>query len=111
MSSVWTGIAILFWIGVGAAVGIGAMGVMMAGRDSDEPDYAPYSWMLGKPCWFNEYGDYRKYRVVAVTHKGAVNIRDWDDETAKAFWVNKEKVMKGWLRFGENPYDDLEVRP
>lgn len=104
MSSVWTGIAILFWIGVGAAVGIGAMGVMMAGRDSDEPDYAPYSWMLGKPCWMVVNGDFEKFRVVAVSHRGAVAIRRWDDDSGKhAKWIRKGEVKAGCVVFGECP--------
>ena len=103
-------LAILIWMGLGATIGIGSMALLTVAGE-DEPGYAPYAWMLGKPCWANVNGDYYKYRVVAVSHKGAVAIRDWDDDSAKAFWVNKQKVMKGWLRFGNDPYDDLEVKP
>lgn len=111
MSNAFTALAILFWMGCGAAIGIGAMGFLVVGKMGDEDLICPYGKLLGKPCWANVNGDYYKYRVVAVSHKGAVAIRDWDDDSAKAVWINKQKVMKGWLRFGENPYDDLEIRP
>ena len=103
MSNVWTALAILFWMGVGAAVAVGAMGVLVASRD-DGPDYAPYAWMLGKPCWMVVNGDFEKFRVVAVSHKGAVAIRRWDDDSGKhAKWIRKQHVKAGCVVFGNCP--------
>ena len=36
---------------------------------------------------------YEPYRVVAVSHKGALNLRHADDNSGKhAFWVSKDDV-------------------
>ena len=110
LENIFTCLAVLFWVGIGAAIGVGWSAIRVATTLEDEPVHAPHAWMLGKPCWVNEYGDYRKYRVVAVSHKGAVAIREWDDLSGKhAKWIRKEQVEKGWLRFGESPYDTPAV--
>lgn len=110
MNSIWTGIAILFWMGIGGAIGIGAMAVLVVGRESDEPDYAPYSWMLGKTCWMVENGDFEKFRVVAVSHKGAVAIRRWDDDSGKhAKWIPEKHVKAGCVVFGDCPETGVVV--
>lgn len=104
MSNLWTGLAILIWMGLGATIGIGAMAVLVVGRDSDEPDFPPYSWMLGQPCWMVVNGDFEKFRVVAVSHKGAVAIRRWDDDSGKHVkWIPKRHVKAGCVVFGECP--------
>ena len=103
MSNLWTGLAILIWTGLGAAIGVGAMAVLTVAR-GDEPEYAPYAHLLGMPCWMVEYGDWSRFRVVAVSHKGAVAIRRWDDASGRhARWINKETVKAGGVVFGEIP--------
>lgn len=109
MNNLFTALAILIWMGLGAAIGIGAMAVLVVGGE-DELLLCPYGKLLGMPCWLNEGGDYVKYRVVAVSHKGAVAIRKWEDDSGKhAKWINKSKVRQGCLRFGEDPYETGEA--
>ena len=57
---------------------------------------------LGMPCWMDDRrGNPIKYRIVAVSHKGAISIRRWDDGSGKhAFWVRKKDVAKN-VRFTE----------
>lgn len=109
MNNILTAIAILFWMGIGAAIGISAMAFLVVGKMDDDL-LCPYGKVLGMPCWVNVNGDYVKYRVVAVSHKGAVAIRKWDDDSGKhAKWVPKNKVKQGCIRFGEDPYATGEV--
>lgn len=103
MSNFFTGLAILIWMGLGATIAVGAMAVVTVSRD-DEPDYAPYAWMLGKTCWMVVNGDFEKFRVVAVSHKGAVAIRRWDDDSGKhAKWIPEKHVKAGCVVFGDCP--------
>ena len=82
-------------------IGIGVMTFLIVGKDGDT-QYAPYAELLGKPCWINEGGDYSKFRVVAVSHKGAVAIRRWDDTSGRgAKWFRAKDVRKGRIRFDE----------
>lgn len=65
--------------------------------------YAPHAEMLGKPCWMRDRRDgrVRKFRVVAVSRKGAINVRRWDDESGRgAFWVPSGQVERS-VRFEE----------
>ncbi|MBQ3301589.1 MAG: hypothetical protein IJH04_05550, partial [Eggerthellaceae bacterium] len=65
--------------------------------------FAPYAERLGKACFvFNPNTcETKKYRVVAMSHKGAISIRRWDDGSGKhAFWVRKKDVAKN-VRFTE----------
>lgn len=100
MSNFFTALAILFWMGCGAAIGIGAMAVLVVGRDGEigETAYAPHAELLGRPCWLNEGGEYSKFRIVAVSHKGSIAIRRWDDDSGKhAKWVRHGQIAKGNL--------------
>lgn len=110
MSNFFTALAILFWMCCGAVVGIAAMAFLVVGKDDGDLLLCPYGKLLGMPCWLNEGGNYAKYRVVAVSHKGAVAIRKWDDDSGKhAKWIDKSKVKQGCVRFGEDPHDTGEV--
>ena len=101
MSRLFTALAIFIWVGLGAAIVLFAWMLSERRRMRDEPSYAPHAELLGKPCWIVEGGDYSKFRVVAVSHKGAISIRRWDDGSGKhAFWVRKKDVAKR-VRFTE----------
>lgn len=72
-------------------------------RDGENPDGEnPYGRLLGGVAWKKDQGTWRKYRVVAVSHKGAVAIRKWD-AAAGCEWVGKKSVAKGAVRFGGEP--------
>ena len=104
MSRLFTALAIFIWVGLGAAIVLFAWMFVERRRMRDEPSYAPHAELLGKPCWMVEGGDYSKVRVVAVSHKGSVAIRRWEDDSGRhAKWITHKQVAKGWLRFGENP--------
>ena len=76
-------------------------------RDGENPDGEnPYGRLLGGVAWRNEGGEWRKYRVVAVSHKGSVAIRSWEAR-AGAEWVRRRKVAQGALRFGEDGKERL----
>jgi len=88
---------------IGLLIGVSSMAVLAASRD-DPREYAKYAWMLGAPCWMVVNGDFEKFRVVAVSHKGAVAIRGWDDESGKrAKWVPAKYVKAGCVVFGDCP--------
>ena len=78
----------------GALVGITAVSLIVSQSLNRRSDFG--AW-LGMPCWIrNPYRKgkrWRKYRVVAVSHKGGIAVRKWDDESGHhAFWIDKERV-------------------
>ena len=85
---------ILWWMLCGSAVTLGIMA--WRGRkiheSASEAGENPFGAWLGKPCWIRDGGAWRRFRVVAVSHKGAVNVRPWDDDGARAFWVHARDV-------------------
>ena len=105
----FTVLAILFWMGIGAVIALLYVAVLLKrkGPFITEEDfqsrlresYAPYSELLAKPCWVKcgsgDDEEWKKHRIVAVSHKGAINVRPWDDESGRrAFWIQKHKVAK-----------------
>lgn len=89
--------ACAWWMLVGAGIALGA--TIWHGKRAFErhEHFAPYAERLGKACWIVDRmtGEEAMYRVVAVSHKGAVNIRPWADESGKgAFWVPSDKVAE-----------------
>lgn len=94
--------AILFWVGLGATVVL-VIWLICEIRREVNLEYSPYAEWLGKPCWLNICGDYAKHRIVAVSHKGAISVREWDDYSGKhAFWIKKQDVPE-LVKFGESP--------
>lgn len=78
----------------------------VAARRAGGPACAPHAELLGRACWM----DGAKYRVVAVSHKGAVAIRRWDDASGgHAFWVNAAEVARGRVRFSRREAEWKEV--
>lgn len=85
-------------------------------RTQHEPD--GYGTWLGRPCWmwgrtWSKQGkvyDWVKYRVVAVSHKGGIAIRRWDDDSGRhAFWVDKDLVPQ-MVRWSEPaPFADMTI--
>lgn len=103
IEQVFTWLAIFIWVGLGAVIVLAAWMVVEHKREKARIDYAPFAELLGKPCWMNEGGDYSKFRVVAVSHKGSVAVRRWDDDSGKhAKWVRRSQVEKGCIRFDES---------
>ena len=50
---------------------------------------------LGRTCWLRTPDGWRKHRVVAVSHKGALCIRAWENRTGTAaYWVGHERVRE-----------------
>lgn len=114
MEHVLTALAILFWMALGALIAVTAIAVARANspamfsedeineavelaRRVEAQRFAPFSELLGKPCWVKSgHGNqarWRKHRVVAVSHKGAICVRPWSDGSGRgAFWVPKGKV-------------------
>lgn len=105
MNNLFTALAILIWMGLGAAIGIAATALCIVGKDDEPSAYAPHAELLGKPCWLNEGGDYSKYRVVAVSHKGSIAIRRWDDSGKSTKWVRHRKIAKGNLIY----FDEKDI--
>ena len=104
LEHVFTWLAIFIWVGIGACIVLAAWAVAEHRREKAAPEYNPYAALLGKPAWRNVNGDWLKYRVVAVSHKGAVSIRKWEDDSGKhAKWFTKQQVKDGYVRFGECP--------
>ncbi|WP_165170645.1 hypothetical protein [Adlercreutzia sp. ZJ242] len=104
LSCVFSGLAALIWAGLGAVVVLAVWALRERKRQKHEPTCAAYAELLGKPCWMKRSRKakrYVKYRIVAVSHKGSINIREWDDDSGKgAFWVNKDCVS-GRVKFSE----------
>ena len=85
--------AILWWMLCGSALTLAVMVFRGKRLYESQGMYAKYAERLGKECLVKgRDGEWKMYRVVAVSHKGAVNVRKWDDDSAKAFWVPANKV-------------------
>ena len=95
IEKLFTALAVLLWMGIGASVAVVTIAFCKAGRDSEPMTYAPHAELLGKPCWLNEGGDYSKFRIVAVSHKGSFAIRRWDDDSGRhAKWIKHDQIGK-----------------
>ena len=116
METLLTALAILIWMGLGALVAVAAMAVARSGKGPvlTQEDfemamtetleqygqlvdkrirekYAPFSERLDKACWLDDGATRVKHRVVAVSHRGAVNVRPWSAKKG-AFWIPADKV-------------------
>jgi hypothetical protein len=97
---VW--LAVFVWMALGAAIVLAFWALSERRRAGQAPEYAPYAELLGKPCWVNEGGEYSKFRIVAVSHKGAMAIRRWEDTSGKgAKWLRAKDVKPGFVYFEE----------
>lgn len=76
----------------GGTVGVMSMAVLTASKDRG--DVNEHAWKLGRKCWLRTHYDrWIPCRVVGVSHKGALNLREWDDDSGRnAFWVGKEQA-------------------
>lgn len=92
-----TVLGILWWMLCGAAIALAIM-VLHGKRTYERQElFAPYAVLLGKACWIidKHTGEYERFRIVAVSHKGAINVRRWDDDSGRgAFWVPAYKVAE-----------------
>ena len=106
IEQVFTWLAIFIWIALGAVIVLAIWMVVERKREKAQPEYAPFAELLGKPCWMNEGGDYSKFRIVAVSHKGSVAVRRWDDDSGKhAKWIRRNQIDKGNLVY----FDEGEI--
>lgn len=105
IEQVFTWLAIFIWVGLGAIIVLAIWVTVERRREKARIEYAPFAELLGKPCRMNEGGEWGKYRVVAVSHKGSVAIRR-SGASAGAEWIDK-KVAKGALRFGDDGRERL----
>lgn len=51
--------------------------------------------LLDKPFWIYDIYEHEwfKYRIVAVSHKGSISIRDWYNDSGKhSFWVSPSEM-------------------
>ena len=92
-SDLWQIAAILCWIA------LGALPVLVLWFYNDlkniENDRYFYDTLLDKPCWlYDKKSDtWIKHRIVAISHKGALNIRDWNNTSGTgAFWIRANEV-------------------
>ena len=107
IEQVFTWLAIFIWIGVGAVIVLAIWMAVEHRRGKAQPEYAPFAELLGKPCWINEGGDYTRFRIVAVSHKGSVAVRRWDDDSGKhAKWVPHGRIENGNFVY----FDEGEIR-
>lgn len=105
MEDLFVWLAIFIWVALGALIVLAAWSFVEWRRrkrgqfEIPRGEYAPYAELLGKPCWLNDKKN--RHRVVAVSHKGAVCVRD-EAETGgeHGFWVPAKRVPKR-VRFGE----------
>ena len=104
IEQVFTWLAIFIWVGLGAIIVLAIWVMVERRREKTRIEYAQFAELLGKPCWMNESGDYSKFRIVAVSHKGSVAVRRWDDDSGKhAKWIHRNQINKGNLvYFNEN---------
>lgn len=79
---------------LGAMLGTAIVAMVICRCLNDPVEYGKW---LGRPCWMrNRYRKgkrWLKYRVVAVSHRGGIAVRKWDDDSGQhAFWIDKERV-------------------
>ena len=94
-SLIWTAIGIVFWILVGALIAVVCIEIRgrMLWKKHVEDGGTEFGLWLEKECEARFSGKWRKCRIVAVSHKGAVAVRSIDDESGhNAKWIPKEQV-------------------
>lgn len=89
MISGWTLLAALVFVLIGAVLGIIAALALVLGRDGN-----PYGAWLDRECEvLKGDGEWRRCTVVAVSHKGAISVRNVGNDTGRhARWIPKEEV-------------------
>lgn len=97
MANLVLALGVLWWMLCGAVITLAIVALRGKRLYEKHELYAPYAERLGKPCWMYDRRakGVRKFRVVAVSHKGAISVRRWDDESGHgAFWVPSGKVAE-----------------
>lgn len=89
MISGWTLLAALVFVLIGAVLGIIAALALVLRRDGN-----PYGAWLDRECEvLKGDGEWHRGTVVAVSHKGAVSVRNSGNDTGRhARWIPKEEV-------------------
>ena len=90
---VWTMLAIAIWMALGAAVAL--LVVVLRGRALWRRKAEPvvYGEWLGRECLVLKGDGWRRCRIVAVSWRGAVAVRNVTDASGRhAKWISKDKV-------------------
>lgn len=95
----WAAIAIAFWVLVGFAAGAAAFTawhVRLGKRLLREHDPISFGYLLDRECdVLKGDGEWHRGVVVAVSHKGAIAVRNVGDGSGKhAAWVPKDEVSE-----------------
>lgn len=106
METVMTALAILMWIALGAAIGIAAFTAWhyrLGKKLLREHDPVSFGYLLDRECDVLKGDGWRRCRVVAVSHKGAIAVRDATDTSGRhAKWIAKDEVPERvrWVKGG-----------
>lgn len=94
--SVWTVLAVFVWIALGAALGIAAFTIWhyrLGKRLLREREPISFGYLLDKECEVLKGDGWHRCIVVAVSHKGAIAVRNAANGSGKhARWIPKEQV-------------------
>ena len=95
--SAWTVLAILMWIALGFALGViafTAWHVRLGKKLLRERDPISFGYLLDRECdVLKGDGRWHRCKVVAVSHRGAVAVRNATDGSGKhAKWIAAEDV-------------------
>lgn len=96
MGTLFIVLAIIIWVMLGAIVGL-FVGYLIFRSVYDCEN--PYGKLLDKPFWIYNVHEHEwfKYRIVAVSHKGSISVRDWYDKSGMhAFWVSPSEMIDGY---------------
>lgn len=93
----YTVLAILLWVALGAAIGIAAFTVWhyrLGKRLLRERDPISFGYLLDRECdVLKGDGEWHRCVVVAVSHKGAIAVRNAASKSGKhARWISKDEV-------------------
>lgn len=94
--SVWTVLAILLWIALGFALGAAAFTAWhyrLGKKLLSERDPISFGYLLDKECDVLKGDGWHRCKVVAVSHRGAVAVRNATDGSGRhARWIAAEDV-------------------
>lgn len=91
--SVWTVLAALCWMLLGAAIALGAV-ILRGRRKWTRAEPCEYGALLGRRCMVRKGdGTWRECVVIAVSWKGAMCVRNTADGSGRhGKWIPKESV-------------------
>lgn len=94
--SFWTILSILIWVALGAAIGATAFTIWhyrLGKRLLENRDPISFGYLLDRECEVLKGDGWHRCIVVAVSHKGAIAVRNVGNGSGKhAKWIGKEQV-------------------